>query len=226
MTRKSILHISLLVWAATLHVGQSDLIADTITFETLPGGTPSDGLEINTQFEATFGVTFALENGDSPLLAQVGAPLTAFQGFNLLPDEPAPGINVGSFFLTDDDVVSGSAPALIVSYTNPVAAASGILLDIDGTEAWQIQARDSSNVVIDTLNLSANNTLDGSATQWSFNHASADIFSIRMVQTGNQALVGLAFDNFSPSSAIPEPSSLAVLGLTGATILRRRKRCA
>lgn len=72
--------------------------ADTVTFEAIPGGMPVDGMTIDNQFQADFGVTFSLEGGGAPILAQVGGPLTAFQGFNGLPDTPAPGTNTGSFF--------------------------------------------------------------------------------------------------------------------------------
>ena len=196
--------------ALSLQLTCCAISAQTVSFETIPGGSPSDGLAINTQFQANFGISFSLEGGGSPVLAQVGSPQTAFQGFGLLPDEPAPGTNAGMFFLTDDGSVTGPPAPLIVTYSTPVAAASGVLLDIDGNEAWQIQARDSSAVVIDTVNLNPNNELDGSATSWSFNRVNSDIFSIRLVYSGTQtAFVGLAFDNFSPSTAI---SDLPILG--------------
>ena len=150
--------------------------AGTITFESIPGvAMPTDGMTISTQFQADFGVSFSLEGGGNPVLAMVGSPQTAFQGYNLLPDQPAPGVDAGLFFLTDDGVVAGPPTPLIVTYTDPVAAASGILLDIDGTEAWQVQLRDALNTVIDFVNLGPNNSLDGSATAWSFSHQSADV---------------------------------------------------
>ncbi|MFK8029875.1 MAG: proprotein convertase P-domain-containing protein [Gammaproteobacteria bacterium] len=175
--------------------------SETVTFETIPGGTPTDGLPINTQFLADFGIAFSLEGGGFPVLAQVGEPRTAFQGFNLLADQPAPGTNTGSFFLTDDGGIAGPPTPIIISYANPVAAASGVLLDIDGMEGWQIQARDANDSVIDTVDLVPNLILDGSATLWSFTRPTADIHSIRMVYTGTQTnFVGLAFDNFSPAA--------------------------
>ena len=36
------------------------------------------------------------------VLAEVGDPLTGFQGFGGVGDMPAPGQGIGSFFLTDD----------------------------------------------------------------------------------------------------------------------------
>jgi hypothetical protein len=215
--------------ASTLLVGPAK--ADVITFETLPGGgTPADGMAINTQYQAAFGVTFSLEGGGSPVIAEVGPPQTAFQGFNGLPDQPAPGQNVGNFFLTDNGIVSGPPDPLIVSYTKPVASASGVILDIDGGEAWQVQARNALNQVIDTVTLtpSSFNAGDGLAAPWSFGHSANDIFSIRLVYTGTQTNgVGFAWDNFASAPAlatpVPEPSSLMMFAV-GAIALSRFTR--
>ena len=183
-----------------------------ITFETIPGGAPVDGMQISTQFLQSHGVTFSLEGGASPVLAQVGDPATAFTGppSHTSPDMPAAGQNVGQFFLTDD--VGGDQPPLplVVSYTVPVAAASGCVLDIDGLtagdEAWRIEARNASGEILDQvlLDMDSPNAGDGLATFWSFSRYSAEIHSIRIVFTGNKTTrVGLAFDNFSPASALP-----------------------
>jgi hypothetical protein len=193
--------------AATMQVSLVE--AQTITFETIPGvGTPTDGMSISTQFLASEGVTFSLEGGGSPVLAEVGAPRTAFFGppNNTGSDNPAPDQNVGQFFLTDDGVVSGPPQALIITYVNPVAAASGVIIDIDVAEAWILQARDATDAVLETVSLDASmpNTGDGIATPWSFSRSSADIFSIRLAFVGSGSAIGLAFDNFSPSSASPE----------------------
>ena len=109
--------------------------ADTVTFESIPGGTPIDGMTIDNQFEAEFGVRFSLEGGGAPVLAQVGGPLTAFQGYNGQNDNPAPGTNVGSYFLTDTGSLSAPSQSLIIDYVTAVSAASGIVLDIDQNEA-------------------------------------------------------------------------------------------
>ena len=192
--------------------------AQVIDFESVPNGNPVDGMTISTQFVATLGVSFSLEGGGFPVLAEVGAPRTAFQGYNLLPDNPAPGTNVGSFFLTDDGAVSGPPAPIIIDYSEPVAAASGEILDIDGTEGWQIQARDDSFTIIDFVDLLPNNNLDGSATTWSFNRVSSDIHSIHLIYTGaNTSGVGLALDNFSPSTPAV-PVILGDVNLDGAVI--------
>jgi len=185
-------------------LASSAAFAAVIDFESIPSGSPSDGLTISTQFLSTHGVTFSRGDGGSPVLAQVGAPRTAFQGYNLLPDQPAPGTNVGQFFLTDDGVVSGPPSPLLIDYTTAVAAAGGVIIDIDGQEEWSVEAFNDDGAIIGTVILGPNNTLDGSATPWSFDFGSPVIKKISLSYTGAQTGgVGLAFDNFTPSSALP-----------------------
>ena len=183
-------------------------LADSIDFETVPGVTPVEGMEINTQFEQIYGVTFSLSNGNSPRLAEVGPPLAAFMGppNHSIPDTPAPNQGIGQFFLTDDGQLGISAD-LVVTYTNPVKAASGVIIDIDLGEEWQIIAGDINGLEIDRIALSSGSpgTGDGIATIWSFEHQYADIYLLRFTGYRPDAQnFGLAFDNFSPSSpAVP-----------------------
>ncbi len=192
-----------------------------IDFETVPGvGVPTEGTSISNQYQASDGVSFSLEGGGFPVIAEAGSPRTAFAGYpsGAGDDTPAPGQGVGTFFLTDDGVVEGIPQALIISYDSPVAAASGVIIDIDGDEAWDVEARNSSGVVIDTVSLSSGDpdTGDGIATPWSFSHPFADIDSLRIVYVGEQNIVGLAFDNFSPTgNAVP---SMGIEGLVGITV--------
>ena len=214
----------------------SNANAGFIDFESIPGGVPIEGLAINTQFLATDGVSFVLENGADPVLAEVGDPMTAFAGppNNTGGDTPASGQNIGSFFLTDDGVLSSSliSPALIVSYSTPAAAASGVILDIDFNETFLIQAKDMSGNVIDTVNISAGdpNTGDGLATFWSFDRATTDISSIRFAGSRTQAGgFGLGFDNFNARSAVvPVPAAIWLFGsgLLGLVGIARRKKTA
>ena len=137
--------------------------------------------------------------------------MTAFQGpavynacqeENSDADKPAQDETVGCFFLTDDNAVTNFAYILQVAYTYPVQQASGVLLDIDGVEAWTITAVGSDGVtVLDQIVITAGDpdTGDGVATDWFFDLAE-DIYFLRFEQTGSTAGVGLAFDNFSPAS--------------------------
>ncbi len=185
--------------------------AQTIDFESIPGAAPVDGLSISNQFAEMSGVVFSLANGSNPVLAQVGPPRTAFQGFNLGPDQPAPGTNVGQFFLTDDGIVGPPPSTLLIDYLEPVAAASGVILDIDGTEEWTIEAFDGADNVLATVVLGPDSTLDGSATLWTFDEDAPVIEQISLRYTGTQTIVGLAFDNFSPSSLPPDTDEDGVL---------------
>lgn len=174
--------------------------AQTITFESLPGGAaPADQMAISTQYQS-LGVTFSKEDGSFPRIARAGAPLTAFWGYQDIPDQPAPGTSVGQFFLTDSAGVGAPPSPLIVEYTNPVAHASGELLDIDQNEQWTVQALDSAGVQIGVAVLSPASTGGGNghAAPWSFDLASPLIRRIRISYTGTTtAFVGLAFDNFN-----------------------------
>ncbi len=188
---------------ALAFVASTPALAD-IDFETIPGATPVEGLAIGDQFAASDGVTFALENGDLPVLARVGSPRTAFEGVGGADDLPVAGQDIGRFFLTDDGQVTGlAAEPLIVTYDPPSSQASGVILDLDGGETFTIEARDQAGNVIDTVVLTAGdaNTGNGVATPWFFDRAVADIYSIRFEGVRAQAgLFGLGFDRFSARS--------------------------
>jgi hypothetical protein len=183
--------------------------AQIINFETLPDGSlPTDKMVISNQFLSAFGVSFAFTNGAFPRIAQVGLPRTAFYSSPWGADTPAPGQNCGTFFLTDNRGVNAPPPPLVMTYSVPVGAASGVILDIDGDEAWDIQARNGTNV-LSTIHLIASspNGGNGRAAPWSFTRASNDIAAVWIIYAGPLTNdVGLAFDNFSPSQPIAPPT--------------------
>jgi len=178
----------------------------TIDFETFPDETlMEDRMEIHDQFKNTHGVIFSLSNGGNPKLAKVGPPRTAFEGYQLEADNPAPNQNVGQHFLTYDKEESEPAGDLIITYVNPVKSATGVIIDIDGSEKWEIIAYDTDGNKIKQVSLQAGdeNTGEGIASQWSLDVESDSIKSIKISGTLNQSssALGLAFDNFSPSSS-------------------------
>jgi hypothetical protein len=181
----------------------------TINFESIPGETPFEGLEINNQFGASHGIIFSLENEEDPVLAKVGAPATAFYGCgDGCPDTPAliPNRYIGSFFLTNDGMLSSlEAEALIVTYNPPTAVASGVILDIDFDETFTIEARDANENILETITITAGepNTGDGIATPWVLQRSNADVHSLRFAgQRQDAGVFGLGFDNFNARSAM------------------------
>jgi hypothetical protein len=191
-----------------------------IGFETLPdGSTPYDGMVVSNQW-ASMGVTFRLGNGALPILATRDGTNWAFFGppNSTTQNEPAIGENVGQFFLSDR--TTGQPRNLIIEYSSPVSGASGVILDIDHKDAWAIEPRDSNDNVLTSysvaLNVNSANAGDGVATPWSVAAASPEIYSIRIRYTGQSDMPGLAFDNFSPTNALPVPTPAQLnIGLDG-----------
>lgn len=234
--------------------------ADIIDFETVPGGTPSDGLAIHDQYRDNFGVIFGLDTsgdywpdeGQYPHLEKAGRD--GSDGFlNSHGNSENPygcwdcgrtgyESRLGNYFLRfgTGQLQSKPVPRLIIEYDSPVSGASGEIWDIDAwyeerIEQWKISALDSSHNVIDSIvspqgiHAEDDSSLDGMPWTWSFNHETADIYaiSIEYIGTGENN-IGLAFDNFSPSSPVPLPSSLLLLGsglsVTG-ILIRKKKKC-
>jgi len=203
--------------------------AQTIDFETLPDGSSTiDQQFISDQYVATFGVRFDLVDPvdltpiGSPRIAKVGAPQTAFEGCG--PDTPTTGQGVGQSFLTDDNAITDIARTLLVTYSSPVAQAAGVILDIDtrpGTayEQWTIQALDEFMTVLEIVVLTAPegpptcNTGagpgDARAAGFLFDRPSPDIHFILLRYTGTATSIGLAFDNFTPTT-LPDPPSVTI----------------
>lgn len=220
MKKTLLLHLATLAFLASSQQARA-----IVGFETIPYGTLAEGMAISNQYTLSDGITFNLAGGTKPILAQVGAPGYAFTGYGGVDDTPAPGQNVGSFFLVDPTtpIQTGVPLDLLVTYSAPVQFASGGILDIDGTEGWLVQAFNASAVVIGSLSFSPSSLGAGDAieTMWSFSHASADIKAIRIHYNGTQVEnIGYAWDNFS-TVAIPEPTVAGIMVMGGLLLLRR-----
>lgn len=174
----------------------------SLDFEKIPGSAPMSGLVISDQYKANFGISFRLEDGTLPVLAEVGAPTEAFSGINGS-DTPADGVDIGRFFLTDDGSLSGlSSSPLILDFETPIDSFAGCILDVDWGEKFIIHARDSlQNIILaDTIVAGDPGTGDGELTCWGFNLPGCigTISSIRFAGERQQAgAFGLGLDHFS-----------------------------
>ena len=100
------LFVSLILFVLSIlapgSVSAQELGCATLDFETVPGVTVAEGVLINTQFQPTLGMSFILEDGTFPRIAEVGMPTTAFEPS----DTPEDDQGIGNFFLTDDGFFS------------------------------------------------------------------------------------------------------------------------
>ncbi len=171
-----------------------------VDFETLPGQVPVEGLPINNQY-SFLGITFELEGGGSPILSVVGPPSTAF-GSSWGGDTPAPNQNIGTYFLTDDGMLSGlAAQVVIINFAIPADSVGGCILDMDFDEEFYIQARDEfgGEIYSQVIRAGDPNTGDGISTCWGFNTEGCEgrISSVRLEGVREQSgAFGLGLDNF------------------------------
>lgn len=212
----------------------SPVRAGSIDFESVPGGSPSELLAIGDQYLASQGISFSLEGGGLPVLAELGGPARAFVGppAGTQADGPDPSeTGLGSFFLTDDGALPGIPKTILISFADPVGAVEGVLLDVDRSsletfEGWQIEARGIESQVLDTLTILSGmpDTGDGIATAWGFQRAANDIASIRLAYIGaDNPWIGFALDNIV-TAQVPEPGTLVLVTLGIGTLVARRAR--
>ena len=241
--------------------------ADLITFEPdasgyLPDGTLAvDNLSIGNQFQGSYGVSFGTDTNND-LVIDAGSGLTLENtsntngGRGFYANVPAADntadagyeTQLGDWFLRK----GGSDSRILITYDNPVTAASAEIWDIDGWssnfEQWEVSAYDANKNLLGTIespvgvNYSESGSLDAKPWLWSFDFGNAgeEISTVLMEYTGN-TMAGLAFNNFATSSSTndllnpgtpvggvttPEPAFSAMLGIfvTVAYMLRKRSQ--
>ena len=212
--------------------------AGLIDFENAPVFGLGDNDPLTNQYLGSDGVTFtgAFLEASGELDANPQGFLNDQDSTYDLQFLATPGL--GDWFVRTDGQVGsrgGQGIYLSIAYDTAVTAASGQIWDIDGnagqgTEMWDVQAFDSANNLVASVQSPEGSTngpgsLDG--LPWAFNLNGGAFTRIDFVFTGTkQQGVGLGFDNFNTSSvSVPEPGSLALLGLglAGLTVARRRK---
>jgi len=161
--------------------------------------------------------------------------------------DPGFAAQLGNWFLRSP-VGGSNFGTLVITYsgTTIVNAASGEIWDIDGTaqfaggpgdtEEYTVRAYDALNNLLATqvsplgTLTSAIAPLDGQPWVFSFSGLAAGIAKITIDFTGSKTSgIGLAFNNFNPTGAVPEPSAWILGGcgfLSLTAIKRRRPVCA
>ena len=196
------LAIAILLFSTNVAISQN-LGCLMIDFEEIDNDSLFEGKVISDQFSAQFGLTFELEGGGSPVLAQVGNPLTAFSGFGGAGDtpDPADAAEIGDYFLTDDGNWLDTAVPIILNFTTPIDSFAGCILDMDGGEIFYIEAYDQSGGIIlqDSIMAGEPNTGDGISTCWGFNLMGCEgtVYQIKFSGFRPGGSFGMGLDNLS-----------------------------
>jgi len=215
--------------------------AGMIDFESMPGGSCADGLPIDAQYFATAGMRFAVDlDGDGhadaqPTLEQAGVDSGwAFvNDFDHQDDEalPAYTAQLGTWMLRSG--IAHAGQSLLITYGGGVHDAAGEIWDIDGnpeqgTEQWRIDALAFDGTVLASVLSPLGTTIDtgslnGKPWSFDFDRATDDVFGLRITFLGTKTFgLGAAFDHFY--CTIPEPGTLALVGLGVALLARTRRR--
>lgn len=231
---------------------ESQVLASVIDFETLPNGNISSDdtvLDLNDAYVMDgIGVTFGFDTNNDQIidtegiLEEVGNDtIDGFFNDSLLQlDTAATGFEtqLGNFFLRQPVSLNNFGTFIIdFESTTPLTAASGEIWDVDGnslnTEQYQVDAFNSSNILLDTIISPIGNDLTLDGKPWTFDFSAlSDIEQIWITFIGTRTTsVGLAFNNFfvkTDVTSVPEPSTMIGLGLLATlgigTRLKRKKK--
>lgn len=201
---KKPLYLILLLLGPFVYSQETELGCLLLDFENSPELGLSEGSPLSDQYEMEFGLSFSLEGGGFPVLAEVGNPGTAFFRNDGQGDTPAPvdANFVGQYFLTDDGTLGLTAAPLILDFTTPIDSFAGCILDMDGNEVFKIEAFNELGVTIlsDSIQAGDAGTGDGLATCWGFNldGCVGTVYQIKFTgfRTDGGGF-GLGLDNFS-----------------------------
>lgn len=219
---------------AALLVSAVSAGAATIDFEAL-GADLGDNGEVTDEATADYGIRFRVNGTELARIAKIGAPRTAFEGYNG-DDNPAPAYadRVGEYFLTDDGVLTTNVNStLSILYDDPTKEASGDILDVDFGESYAIALYDVAGSLLDTLTVDENTqgARNGGAATWGFTRDSADVSRITISGAmGTGKFFGLGFDNFSydvntlAPVPVPLPAVMLLSGLGVMGAMRRRRK--
>lgn len=241
-----------LIFTLVLAFCAASVQASVITFETTPvGGTPVDDSDLTAPYSFAGGtVRFFFDvNGNNKYDAGIDA-FPAFEQtgreavngfvstFTGTPDTARPGFQsqLGTFFLRTPSGNTGAVTApFIAAYdtTAPIRALSGEIWDIDGqgataSEQWRVDVLNGSGSVLATqlspLGLTETaESLDSLPWTFQFDGLPDGVDSVRLTFVGTRPSVGVAFNNFSPDVAVPEPATGLLLFLVPALLCRRRR---
>jgi len=242
MHRKLLATVAIVV--VSLSLGSQAQAAGLIDFESAPGGgAPVDDASLSAPYPMPGGgsVRFFFDNNgnnifdagvdDEPIFEASGAD--GVDGFanavTGIADTANGGLAslLGSFFLRQ--LTPGTIPSpLVIDYTSSVAISelSGEIWDIDGqsqaTERWAVAVLDAAGAPLagQLSPIGNSSALDGLPWTFSFTGLPAGVDKVRISFVGTKISgLGLAFNNFTPIQAVPEPSTLALLLGGGAMLL-------
>lgn len=219
-------------WCAASLLPSICTAADLITFDTTPtGAVPKDNSTLSTPYNLSGGGTVSFffdDNQDNvfdagdeyPKFEQAGSddPNSAFVSqwlHNGDHDTPRPGYEaqLGTFMLRKPtSILNGPLPGpFIAAYntTQTITQFSGEIWDIDGNDQWQVDALGTNAQILATqISPKFGNTnldsLDSLPWQFQFTNLPPGVKSVRLSYLGvNSDKVGLSFNNFSPTFAVP-----------------------
>ncbi len=204
----------------TIEIGtaKEECEESSIDFEDMLGSSPLT--EVSNQYQKDFGVSFQLSDGTSPLLINHGVHTPTSSEFvgwvcNACTDGPPSTISgtSGTFnsLLENDKEKLGKFSIggpnrnrfLIIDYSDPVNEASGTLIDVDGTEKWDVIAYNTDGNIVGKTTVESDNTGDGIGLDWKLKTLNSFVKLELKFSFSPGSIVGggLALDLFSPSKA-------------------------